>query len=204
LSVSSRNQRSTSLSHDEEVGGEVRLEPGVFVEPGPHALMLVGGVVVTDQVHRKFFGDLSADRAQEFQELGIAVPGQALPDDFAGQHVQRREQRGGAVCGFNPRAAHTRCTVAGAPKPWRPWSDTTSGSGHPAGNTLSDIRSRRSSPAGSSICGHARPGPSPASPGPFFANRTRRARTVAGFTPTCAAILVFATPSAASNSAFAR
>ena len=39
---------------------------------------------------------------------------------------------------------------------------------------------------------------------PSSANRARHARTVAGFTPTCAAIFTFATPSAASNSAFAR
>ena len=75
----------------------MQVESGMFVEPGPHALVLVGGVVVADQVHRKFFGDLAVDRAQELHKLGMAVPGQALPDNFAGQHVQRREQRGGAV-----------------------------------------------------------------------------------------------------------
>ena len=77
--------------------GEVQLESGVFVEPGPHALVLVSGVVVADQVYPKFVGDRLVDGAQELQELGMAMPGQALPDDFAGQHVQRREQRGGAV-----------------------------------------------------------------------------------------------------------
>ncbi len=50
--------------------------------------MLVGGVVVADQVHRKFVGDFLVDGAQELQELGMAVPGQALPDDFAGQDVR--------------------------------------------------------------------------------------------------------------------
>jgi len=70
---------------------------GMFVEPDRHALVLVGDVVVADQVHRKFVGNLAVDGAQELQELGMAaVAGQALPDSFAGQHVQRREQRGGA------------------------------------------------------------------------------------------------------------
>jgi hypothetical protein len=51
----------------------------------------------------------------------------------------------------------------------------------------------------------ATPGPDlPSFAKPSLVNRSRHARTVAGFTPTCTAILLFATPSAASNSAFAR
>ena len=42
-------------------------------------------------------GDLAVDRAQELQELNVAVAGQALADHRAGEHVQRGEQRGGAV-----------------------------------------------------------------------------------------------------------
>jgi hypothetical protein len=141
----------------------------VFVEPGPHALVLVGGVVVADQVHGKCFGDLAVDGAQERQEL-----------------------------------AHTRCTVA-ADTPalaaivlhdqWV-WP---SGVEYFVRYTISsifcywmvDLRPR---PAGTF----------PSFAKPSSANRSRHARTVAGLTPTCTAILMFATPSAASNSAFAR
>ena len=42
-------------------------------------------------------GDLAVDRAQEPQELLVAVARQAPADDLAGQHVQRGEQRRGAV-----------------------------------------------------------------------------------------------------------
>ena len=57
----------------------MELESGVFVEPGPHALVLVSGVVVADQVYPKFVGDRLVDGAQELQELGMAMPGQECP-----------------------------------------------------------------------------------------------------------------------------
>ena len=59
--------------------------------------MFVGGVVVEDQVNRQVLGDLAVDGAQELQELLMTVPGQALSDDRAGQHVEGGEQGGGAV-----------------------------------------------------------------------------------------------------------
>src|ERR1700745_1469476 len=102
-------------------------------------------------------------------------------------------------CGFKPRAAHTRCTVAGETPAlaaivrhdqWV-WP---SGVEYLVRYTISAILS----------CGivdlrqrPARTSPSFAKPSP--ANSTRHARTVAGFTPTCAAILTFATPSVASS-----
>ena len=42
-------------------------------------------------------GDLAVDGVEELQELGVAVPRQALADHRAGQHVQGGEQRRGAV-----------------------------------------------------------------------------------------------------------
>ena len=42
--------------------------------------MLVGAVVVQDQVDLQALGDLAVDGAEELQELGMAVPGQALAD----------------------------------------------------------------------------------------------------------------------------
>src|ERR1700738_3825020 len=50
LSVSSRNHRSTRLSHDDECRGEVEVEPRVFVQPCPDVFAVVGGAVVQDQV----------------------------------------------------------------------------------------------------------------------------------------------------------
>ena len=107
-------------------------------------------------------------------------------------------------CGFKPRAAHTRCTVAGDTPAFAAivrhdqwvWP---SGVEYLVRSTISSIF----------CCGIVDLRPRPARTFPSFAkpssaNRARHARTVAGFTPTCAAILTFATPSAASNSAFAR
>ena len=48
--VSSRNQRSTRLSQEEDVGMTVKVEAGVLREPLLHLLMLMRGVVVHDQM----------------------------------------------------------------------------------------------------------------------------------------------------------
>ena len=78
LSVSSRNQRSTRFSHDDEVGVKCRSNL-VTAQPALHVGMVVGGVVVQDQVYRKVFGHFAIDRAEELQELLVPVPGQTLP-----------------------------------------------------------------------------------------------------------------------------
>ena len=110
LSVRSRNQRSTWLSHDDEVGVKCRwnrLCRSSQVDVG----VLVGGVVVQDQMDLQVAGDLGVDGLEEDQELLVAVPGQALADHRAGQHVQRGEQGGGAVAlvvvGHRPGPART-------------------------------------------------------------------------------------------------
>ena len=69
----------------------------MFVQPGPHGGVFVGGVVVEDQVNPQLGGDLAVDGAQELHELLMTVPGQAPSDDRAGEHVQCREQGGSAV-----------------------------------------------------------------------------------------------------------
>jgi hypothetical protein len=48
-------------------------------------------------VYREALGYLTVDLSEEFQELAVAVPRQALADDHAPQHVQGGEQCGGAV-----------------------------------------------------------------------------------------------------------
>ena len=75
----------------------MELEPGMFVQPGTHGGVFVGGVVVDDQMDRQIFGYLAVDGAQELHELLVAVPGQTLSDDRAGEHVEGGEQSGGAV-----------------------------------------------------------------------------------------------------------
>ena len=79
LSVSSRNQRSTRFSHDDEVGVKCRWNRG-WRPARSHVGVFVGGVVVQDQMHRKPFGHLPVDGAEELQEFLVPVPGQALPD----------------------------------------------------------------------------------------------------------------------------
>jgi len=75
----------------------VQVEAGVLGQPLLHVDVFVGVVVVQDQVDLQAVGNLAVDGAQEFEELLVAVAGQTLPDHHAGQHVQRREQVGGAV-----------------------------------------------------------------------------------------------------------
>ena len=68
LSVSSRNQRSTRLSHDDEVGVKWRWNRGCL---SSHAdvVVLVGGVVVQDQVDLQVLGHLAVDGLEEFQTI---------------------------------------------------------------------------------------------------------------------------------------
>jgi hypothetical protein len=71
--VSLRNQRSTGFNHDDEVGGEMQVEPFVAAQPALHVGVVVRGIVVQDQVHRKVFRYLAVDRAEELQELLVPV-----------------------------------------------------------------------------------------------------------------------------------
>src|SRR5664280_2172175 len=74
------------------------METWMFDQPGPHVRMLVSGVVVADQVDLQTAGNVALDRAQEREELLVPMPGWALADDRAGQHIQRREQPRRAGC----------------------------------------------------------------------------------------------------------
>jgi hypothetical protein len=66
-------------------------------EPATDLGMLVGGVVVDDQVDVERLGDGSLDVAEELQELLVAMPALALREHLARGDVERREQRRGAV-----------------------------------------------------------------------------------------------------------
>jgi hypothetical protein len=56
----------------------------VLGQPRGHVGVLMGGVVIQDQMDGEPFGDLLVDRAQELAELLVPVPRQALPDHGAG------------------------------------------------------------------------------------------------------------------------
>jgi hypothetical protein len=56
----------------------VQVEAGVLGQPGRDVGVLVGAVVVQDQVDVQSFGGLAVDGAQELEELFVAVAGQAL------------------------------------------------------------------------------------------------------------------------------
>jgi hypothetical protein len=48
----------------------------------------VGGVIVQDQVDLQILGHLPVDGSEELQPFLMTVPGQALADDRAGEHVK--------------------------------------------------------------------------------------------------------------------
>ena len=66
-------------------------------EPGPHLGMLVGGVVVDDDVDDLSGRDLGFDGVEEADELLMPVALHAAADHGAVEHVERGEQRRGAV-----------------------------------------------------------------------------------------------------------
>jgi len=58
--------------------GEVEDEPGMFDEPFHDVGMLVGGIVVDDDVGRVFLGDFGVDEVQKPDELLMAMALHAL------------------------------------------------------------------------------------------------------------------------------
>ena len=72
------------------------MDSGVRCEPGLHLRMLVGGVIVHDQV-QLLVGVAAGEVAEEDQELLVPVPWFAHAGDLAGGDLERGEQGGGAV-----------------------------------------------------------------------------------------------------------
>ena len=62
----------------------MKVEALVLLEPGDHIRMLVGAVVVEDDVDLFAPGNLAVDQAQERQELLVAVAGEAPTDELTG------------------------------------------------------------------------------------------------------------------------
>lgn len=82
---------------------------GQIAEPTFDVGMLMGGVVVHDQVQVEFAGCLLVDALQGAEELLAPVLRHAIPDDGTVQRRKGREQRRGAVAllvvGHRPAAA---------------------------------------------------------------------------------------------------
>ena len=77
-----RDAAEEALDHVEPGGGgwrEVHDEAGMPGQPLLHRRMLVGGVVVGDEVQCFVPGRLAVDLLQEFQPLSMGVPLLALP-----------------------------------------------------------------------------------------------------------------------------
>ena len=72
-------------------------QAGMALQPGAYLGVLVGRVVVHDGVDCETLGHVSLDDVEEVDELLVPVPLHAAADDGALEHVERREQDGGAV-----------------------------------------------------------------------------------------------------------
>jgi len=76
---------------------EVQMKPRVLGQPVLDVRMLVGGVVIDDQMDRQVLVRLPVQLPHKAKELIMAVLRQALADDRAGLDIQRREQGRRAV-----------------------------------------------------------------------------------------------------------
>ena len=67
-------------------------EARMLIEPGHDVRMLVGGIVVDDDVDGVFLGALGVDDIQKADKLLMAMALHALAEDLAIEHVERSEQ----------------------------------------------------------------------------------------------------------------
>lgn len=68
-------------------GREVHVDARMLCQPPLHVRMLVGGVVVDDQVQCLVRGRFAIDLFEELQPLGVAVTLLALGDELAVEHI---------------------------------------------------------------------------------------------------------------------
>jgi len=78
-------------------GREMHVKMWPFGEPLLHGRMLVGGLIVDDQMQLFLGRRLALDLPQKLQPLYMTVTLLALSDDLVIQYVERREQHGRAV-----------------------------------------------------------------------------------------------------------
>jgi hypothetical protein len=77
--------------------GKVQVEKGVFCEPGSDLGVLMGGVIVDDQVQLAIRWRLRVDLLEESQPFLMAMPGLAAAQHGAIECIERGEQCGGAM-----------------------------------------------------------------------------------------------------------
>ena len=67
---------------------EVELEAWMPTEPGPDARMLVGAVIIHDEVELQVGRCLAIDFLEESNELLVSMTRHAVPYDFAIEHTE--------------------------------------------------------------------------------------------------------------------
>jgi len=75
----------------------VHVETGPLSQPGANLGVLVGAVVIHNQVHIKVGWNRLLDLAQKAQKFLVAMAWLALGDHLPGGHVRGGKQGGGAV-----------------------------------------------------------------------------------------------------------
>ena len=73
------------------------MEPGMSLEPRLHARVLVGRVVVHDDMQIEFGRGLDVDLPEESNELLVPMPRHAVANHLAVEHAEGRKQGGRAV-----------------------------------------------------------------------------------------------------------
>ena len=80
------------------IGGcVVGMVPLVFCNPSFDLGVLVGGVVVDDEVNIERWGNIGINVTQEGEELLVSMASLALSNALTGSDVQSSEERGGAL-----------------------------------------------------------------------------------------------------------
>ena len=96
--VGDQREPALDLVQPGTVGGrEVQMKARAARQPGLHSSMLMGAVIVADQVHIEVLRDIGLDVTQEGQELLVVMLGLALRQHGAVGDIKGRKQRGGAV-----------------------------------------------------------------------------------------------------------
>src|SRR5215207_4211655 len=92
--VSVAKKVSTALSQEQEVGVKWKVNAA---EPGDHLRVLVGGVVVEDDVDELTGRHRRVEGVEETDELLVPMALHAAAEDGAVEHVEGGKQGGGAV-----------------------------------------------------------------------------------------------------------
>src|SRR5437763_3933940 len=104
--VGNQGEPALDLVEPRTVGwGEVQMETGASRQPRANPWMLMGGVVVADQMHIETGRYVGFNVAQEGQEFLMPMLGFALRQHAAVGNIQRCKQRRGSVANIIMRDA---------------------------------------------------------------------------------------------------